>query len=185
MVEVKFAKMHPDAKIPTKESENAGYDIYAAFDEDYMIIKPHETKMIPTGLCSAFSEDYVMMIKERGSTGTKGIGQRSGIVDAGYRGQWFVPLTNHNKKTLIITKLSPEETKESFINKMKNNEVPFEPQFVLDELFSSPIYYPYEKAIAQALLLPVPTTTITECTPEEIAAIPSKRGSGALGSSGK
>ena len=41
------------------------------------------------------------------------------------------------------------------------------------------------KAIAQALLLPVPRTTVTECTPEEIAAIPSKRGEGALGSSNK
>jgi hypothetical protein len=31
-----FAKVKPDAIIPTKENENAGYDIYACFDEDLL-----------------------------------------------------------------------------------------------------------------------------------------------------
>ena len=51
-----FAKVKPDAIIPTKEAENAGYDIYACFDEDYMIIQAHETKLIPTGVAAAVSE---------------------------------------------------------------------------------------------------------------------------------
>ena len=33
-----FAKVRPDAIIPTKDDENAGYDIYANFKEDYLII---------------------------------------------------------------------------------------------------------------------------------------------------
>ena len=32
---VKFAKVRPTAKIPTKRDEDAGYDIYANFEEDY------------------------------------------------------------------------------------------------------------------------------------------------------
>ena len=185
MVYIKFAKLHKDAKIPSKTSENAGYDIYAAFDEDYIVIKPHETKMIPTGLCSAFPEDYVMVLKERGSTGTKGIGQRSGIVDASYRGEWFVPVTNHNNKYLIITKLTPEKTRVDFEVNINKDVTSFMPKFMVDGIFVDAIFYPYEKAITQALLLPVPQTEIEECTIEEIHAIKSERGTGKLGSSNK
>ena len=35
---VKFAKIKPNAIIPTKRLEDAGYDIYPCFDEDYIII---------------------------------------------------------------------------------------------------------------------------------------------------
>jgi DUTP diphosphatase len=47
------------------------------------------------------------------------------------------------------------------------------------------ILYPYEKAICQALVLPVPEVEIEEYTYEELKAIPSERGTGRLGSSGK
>ena len=99
-----FAKMKEGAIIPSKRMEDGAFDIYACFDEDYIEIAPHETKMIPTGLASAFSPSYVAIIKERGSTGTKGMGQRSGVIDSGYRGEWFLPITNHNQKTLVIMK---------------------------------------------------------------------------------
>ena len=77
---VKFAKVRPTAIIPTKREEDAGYDIYANFDEDYMRINPHETKMIPTGIASACDTDYCFILKERGSTGTKGMAQRCGRI---------------------------------------------------------------------------------------------------------
>lgn len=96
-------------RIPTKRDEDGGYDIYAFFEDDFIEIKPHETKIIPTGLYSAFSNDYVAILHERGSNGVKGIGQRSGVIDSGYRGEWGVPLTNHNDKTLLISKFTYEE----------------------------------------------------------------------------
>ena len=39
---VYFAKLKDDVKIPTKRSEDAGFDIFANFDVDYMIIKPYD-----------------------------------------------------------------------------------------------------------------------------------------------
>ena len=36
-----FAKVNPNAIIPSKRLEDAGYDLYACFDEDYMVIQPH------------------------------------------------------------------------------------------------------------------------------------------------
>ena len=165
---VKFAKVRPTAKIPTKRDEDAGYDIYANFEEPFILINPHETVMIPTGIASACDTDYCFVLKERGSTGTKGMAQRCGIIDSGYRSEWFVPITNTTDDYIIIAKSDDTST---------------------DVFGSSPmrriIRYPYEKAICQALVIPVPTVDVEEYTYEELMAIPSSRGTGALGSSGK
>ena len=164
---VKFAKVRPTAIIPTKREEDAGYDIYANFDEDYMRINPHETKMIPTGIASACDTDYCFILKERGSTGTKGMAQRCGVIDSGYRSEWFVPITNTTEYPIIILKSSA--VSETFLAKP----------------FPYTIVYPYNKAIAQALVVPVPTVDVEEYTYDELKAIPSDRRNGALGSSGK
>lgn len=163
---VKFAKIRPTAIIPTKRLEDAGYDIYANFEEDYILIPPHETVMIPTGIASACDTDFCLILKERGSTGTKGMAQRAGIIDSGYRSEWFLPITNTTDKTLFITK-------STYLTELKAT---YE---------EHAIYYPYEKAICQALVIPVPTVDVEEYTYDELMAIPSSRGVGALGSSGK
>ena len=177
MEKIYFAKVKKEATIPSKDLENAGYDIYACFDEDYIEINSHETKMIPTGICSAISEDYVLLLQERGSTGTKGIAQRCGVIDSGYRNEWFVPITNTTEKTIVILKNGKEyigETITTFDFYLKGNK----------EVLNYTIY-PYEKAISQALLLPVPKAEIIELTATEIKRISSKRGMGHLGSTGK
>lgn len=169
---IKFAKVKPNAIIPSKKEEDAGYDIYACFDEDFIIIEPHTIKMIPTGIASAFSDDYVMVLKERGSTGTKGMAIRCSIVDSGYRGEWFVPINNTTDNFIIISKLNRNELKE----------------LKLDDLIplnSTTTVYPYSQAIGQALLLPVPKVKVEEVSYEDLKEIESSRGTGALGSSGK
>lgn len=160
-INIRFAKVKDGAKIPCKRREDAGLDIYPCFDEEFIIVDPFETKMIPTGIASAFQEKYFIKLCERGSTGTKGIAQRSGVIDSGYRGEWLVPVTNINEKPLIIYKdsFSPDP--------------------------SIYIMYPYTKAICQAVVLPVPEVGITEIEYEELKNIASERGSGKLGSSGK
>ena len=163
---VKFAKVRPTAKIPTKRVEDAGYDIYADFEEPFILINPHETVMIPTGIASVCDSDYCFILKERGSTGSKGMGQRCGLIDSGYRSEWFVPITNTTDKMIFITK-------SDYLTNLKA---------VYKE---HPIYYPYEKAICQALVVPVPNTTVEEITYDELKTISSDRGMGALGSSGK
>ena len=160
---IKFAKVHPNAVIPSKRLEDGAFDIYACFEEEHIVIKPHETKMIPTGIASVFSSDYVAMLKERGSTGTKGIGQRCGVIDSGYRGQWFCPITNHNDVPLIITKSEQ----------------------VCDIVSDLAIIYPYTKAIAQCMMVVVPKLAIEEITYEELLTYESERGIGCLGSSKK
>lgn len=163
---VYFAKCKPEAIIPSKRSEDAGFDVYACFDEEYIIIPPHETKLIPTGIASVCDEGYCFILKERGSTGTKGLAQRCGVIDSGFRGEWFVPITNENFYTIVIHKSSCDP-------------------FSIPELTSIFKTYPYEKAIAQALVVPVPKIDVEEITLDELNSYESERGSGALGSSQK
>ena len=169
---VKFAKVHPNAIIPSKRDEDMGFDIYACFDEDYIVIEPHETKLIPTGIASACDSDYGFLLRERGSTGSKGIALRCGVVDSGYRNEWFVGLTNTTNQVMYLSKLAVDETYDRY-----DNDYPW---FVGDIL-----YYPYSKAIAQALIVPVPKTNVEEISYDELKEIKSERGMGALGSSNK
>ena len=171
-----FTKLKEDAKIPSKTSGNAGYDVYAVFDEPYKIIKPHETVMIPTGIASIIDEKHYFQLFERGSTGTKGIGQRCGVIDSSYRGEWFIPITNHNNSPLVITKAG--STDKGLQHRLEYEWDSSWPEDII-------IYYPYEKALTQAVLLPVPTTMVYEISNEEFSKYGTDRGIGMLGSSGK
>ena len=188
---VKFAKVRPDAKIPSKRDEDMGFDIYACFDEDYIVIEPHDTKLIPTGIASACNSDYGFLVFERGSTGSKGIARRCGVIDSGYRNEWFIGLTNTTRNTLCITKLSDEDTKRRYVEDMVNvakfaNEFTKKTyQEMMENDTDRFVFYPYSKAIAQALVVPVPKTEVEETSYEELQNIKSERGLGALGSSGK
>ncbi|MGG4105073.1 dUTP diphosphatase [Paenibacillus lautus] len=156
-----FAKVTEDAIIPSKIEENAGYDIYANFEPEFITFAPHETKKVPTGVAASVTKDFALIAKERGSTGGNGMGLRAGVCDSGYRGEILIFMTNENNKPLIIAK-NPE-----LFDSEKN------------------IVYPYTKAIAQLLLVPVIDANVKEISYEALQAIPSVRGKGREGSSGK
>ena len=193
-----FAKVNPNAIIPTKDEENAGRDVYACFDEDYMVIPAHETKLIPTGIASAMTSKYEIRLRDRGSNGSKGIHVNAGTVDSGFRGTWFVAWSNTNDKDVVLSKLSFEDLIEKYGKRDEDNEIyiPIDSSkpCYLDEYkweyenivwIDDIILYPYEKAIAQAEVCEVPVMNQYEVTYEELQSIPSKRGDGMLGSSGK
>ena len=203
-----FAKVRPNAIIPTKDEENAGRDVYACFDEDYMVIQSHETKLIPTGIASAITPKYEIRLRDRGSNGSKGIHVNAGTIDSGYRGEWFVAWCNTNCEDVILSKLTKEELIEKYgkedldgdlfipinVNEPmtknkygyyegRNNALLIKSD---EEIFNIDyIFYPYSKAIAQAEVCEVPVMNQYEITYEELKEIPSNRGVGALGSTGK
>lgn len=166
MSKLYWAKVKEDAIIPTKRDEDAGYDLYPCFEEDYLVIKPLHTRLVPLGVATAFDASYVMILKERGSTGTKGIAQRSGVIDSGYRGEYMAPVTNVNDKPICIIKKAALES----WGEQKKEEY---------------IIYPYEKALCQGVLLQMPQLESEELSYEELQKMESKRMSGLLGSSGK
>lgn len=161
--EIYFAKVRPDAKIPSRRFEDGAYDFYACFDEDMIVLKPNTPTLISTGIASAFSPKYRLNLKhERGSTGKLGMSCNAGIIDSGYRNIIFVNLININNKPITITKTV--------------NEIEETDDYIL---------YPYTKAIAQATLEYVPNVIVKEISYDELKNIPSERGMGNLGNSGK
>lgn len=164
MANIKFAKVHPDAVIPTKRAEDAAMDIYACFDLDWIGIEPHTSKLIPTGIASAFDPNWAIVFRERGSTGVKNMKINAGVIDSGFRGEYFVSIYNGNDEPIYITKY------------MNGEQAP-EPK--------NAILYPYSKAIAQALVIPVPEVNVEEISYHELQQIPSERGIGMIGSSNK
>lgn len=170
MDKIYFAKIKENAIIPTREEYNAGLDIYPCFDEDYMIINPGETKLVPTGIASAIPVNYYIQIHERGSSGSKGIKHSAGVIDSSYRGEWFLATTNVNNKPLLITKIDIDTLDEPIKSIIKN----------------AYIIYPYEKALFQGVVHCVHNELERlEIPYEDVLKIPSKRGAGKLGSSGK
>ena len=162
---VYFAKVRPDAIVPSKRDEDGGRDLYACFDEEQIIIQPQTSALIPTGIASAFTSDWVAILKERGSTGVKSIKTGAGVIDSGFRNEWQMCMYNGNDKPILITKETNKDT--------------------LKILEDDYVVYPYSKAICQILILPVPKLTIKEISYDEILKIPSERNLGMLGSSQK
>ena len=166
-VKIYFTRLRPDAVIPSKRAEDAGYDVYACLESDWLEYAPHQTRPLPTGIASAFSSDYYFHIGERGSTGGKGISKRAGVIDSGFRGEWFILFTNLNDVPLYFVKPEAEARLRQTLGEKEA------------------VIYPTSKAVCQAMLLPVPKTEIEEISPEALAAISSERGTGSMGSSRK
>jgi dUTP pyrophosphatase len=168
-VNIKFAKVRPDARTPIKgDSGNMCFDFFPCFDSDWLEIKPFEVKLVPTGIATAFDDDWGLVFRERGSTGKINMKVNSGVVDANYRGEIFIALLNCNKdKSIFISKIGPTG---------EQSPLTEHPDAIL---------YPYEKAIGQGMFLPVPVIELEEISMEELKAIPSVRGDGCLGSSGR
>jgi len=165
--EINFAKTRPNAIIPSKRFEDGAYDIYPCFDENYIEILPGQIKMVSTGIASAFSPKYRASLRERGSSGSKGLAKRCGEIDSGYRNEWFVAINNTTNKSIIIGKKGFEGEVGTVISNLDY------------------IVYPYEKAIAQVALEYVPNVIVKEITYEKLLEIPSERGMGKLGSTNK
>ena len=159
-----FAKLRGDALIPSKERENAGYDIYACLEDDVLIIPPYKTVLVPTGIAWACSEEFYMQIEERSSTGTKGIKKSSGVIDSGYRGEIKVPIFNANDIPVVFATIGEDDVRRKYPD--------------LDKF----IFYSTSKAIAQGVIHRVEDMITKEISLKALQEIPSKRGDKGWGS---
>lgn len=109
LLKVKTTRTKANAKLPTYGSNNAaGADLYACLSDEQMPmvqILPGETVMISVGIKTEFTTGYAALIHARSGLATKkGLApaNKVGVIDADYRGEWFVALRNHSSDTQII-----------------------------------------------------------------------------------
>lgn len=101
-------KIHPDAKIPTKNNlDDAAFDLSCVADETFTkkpdddclsyILAPGERKVFKTGLVISSPRGYFCQYTGRsGLAAKKGVDFMAGTIDsATYRGEWGVVLVNH------------------------------------------------------------------------------------------
>lgn len=98
MAKLKIKKLNPNAIIPTRGSQYAaGLDLYACLDKEQVLILPHCTVKIGTGIAAAINSGYFGAIFARSGLATKA-GLRPanavGVVDEDYRGEIIVALHN-------------------------------------------------------------------------------------------
>lgn len=102
---IKIKKLNDNATLPTHGSSGAaGYDLYACIDND-VIIEPHTTVMIPTGLAMALPEGYYVAIVARSGLATKQglrLANCYAVCDEDYRGEYFIPLHNDSNEARTI-----------------------------------------------------------------------------------
>lgn len=175
MLDLKFSRENDMIIGLSKRDEDAGYDLYidpvwfdSISNDGKLWMKPGDMCMFSTGIRTVFSDDYVAILHERGSTGSKCMSVRCGVVDSGYRGIWNVMLNNTGERDILI--YNPDKVNLSDI--ANDYQIPF-------------TAYPITKAVAQVVFQKVPKTNLEEVNIEDILSIESERGDGKLGSSGK
>ena len=97
---VNIKKLSDKAIIPSYGSEYAaGADLYACVEGE-IIIEPHTTAVIPTGIALELPLGYAGLIYARSGLATKkGLApaNKVGVVDCDYRGEVKVALHNHSE----------------------------------------------------------------------------------------
>ena len=90
---VNFARIHPNAQVPTQgTAEAAGWDLRAL---EKTTVRKGETKRIRTGLAIAIPTGWEGQIRSRSSLGAKGMIMPNGVgtIDSDYRGELMILAT--------------------------------------------------------------------------------------------
>jgi dUTP pyrophosphatase len=84
--------------------QSAGVDLRADLDEP-LNLEPRQTKGIPTGIAIALPEGWEAQVRPRSGLALKhsiGMLNSPGTIDADYRGEIIVPLTNLSDKIFTL-----------------------------------------------------------------------------------
>lgn len=104
-IEIKVKKLDERAKIPTYGTPfSAGADLYALLDEQ-ILLQPHETVFVRTGLAVDIPEGYMGLVFARSGLSCKqGLApaNKVGVVDSDYRGEVMVALHNHSNTARTV-----------------------------------------------------------------------------------
>ena len=99
-MKVLIKKISPEARTPVYGHQgDAGLDLFSCVQ---MTINPGQTAAVPTGLQMAIPSGYVGLIWDKSGIALAGVHRLAGVVDAGYRGEVLVVLTNLGSQPFVI-----------------------------------------------------------------------------------
>jgi dUTP pyrophosphatase len=104
MLRVKL--LHADARAPqvAHPGEDLGYDLFAL---EAASLAPRATVRVRTGVAvearhPATGQPLGLLVRDRSSMAARGIATTAGVIDAGYRGEILILMTNLGEATLQI-----------------------------------------------------------------------------------
>ena len=96
MLRVKF--LEPGARLPVvaHPGEDLGYDVFSL---ETLLLEPHKTVRVRTGISVEARHPDTgaplgLLVRDRSSTASRGIATTAGVIDAGYRGEVQIVMTN-------------------------------------------------------------------------------------------
>ena len=104
-ISVKIKKLNPDAIVPKYGTPYAaGADLYACEGKD-VVVEPHKTVFIHTGIAVAIPEGMVGLVYARSGLASKrslAPANKVGVIDSDYRGEIIVALHNDSQAVQYI-----------------------------------------------------------------------------------
>ena len=143
--------MNDNAIIPTRASkESAGLDLHSSIDVD---IEAGSIKKVNTGICISLPENSYGSIRDKSSSGSKGLLTLGGVIDKDYTGEIIVIMISliepmkikKGKKTaqLIVSNIIyPEIKKVEFLKETERNNKGFGEMDKIDSIkkFSDEVF---------------------------------------------
>jgi dUTP pyrophosphatase len=96
MLLVKLLDPAARAPVVAHPGEDLGYDLFAL---EGVSLAPHATVKVRTGICvearhPATGAPLGLLVRDRSSMAARGVATTAGVIDAGYRGEILVLMTN-------------------------------------------------------------------------------------------
>jgi len=105
MLRVKL--LHPDARVPVvaHPGEDLGYDVFAL---ENVTLAPRHTVRVRTGIAveARHPESGIplgLLVRDRSSMASRGVATTAGVIDAGYRGEVQIVMTNLGESPMEVT----------------------------------------------------------------------------------
>ncbi len=103
--EIPIKRLREAAVFPAYATpDSAGADLCVCLDAP-LTLRPHETVMVPLGYSMAIPSGWVGLIFARSGLASKrdlAPANKVGVVDADYRGEWWIPLHNHGSEDRTV-----------------------------------------------------------------------------------
>lgn len=127
-MKLQIKKVHPDAKIPKyAHPGDAGFDMYAL---EETTIEGNAQILVRTGIAMAIPDGYVGLVWDKSGLSVKqGLKTLAGVIDAGYRGE--VSLGMSNQRSTPYTFKKGDKVAQMLIQKV--DRVEFQEVEALDE----------------------------------------------------
>ena len=95
---LRVKKLVEDARLPVvvHPGEDLGYDVFALQET---ILVPHQTVRVRTGIAVEARHPETgaplgLLVRDRSSMAARGLATTAGVIDAGYRGEVLIVMTN-------------------------------------------------------------------------------------------